>query len=473
MIRKPAVGRPNPLVAGRNRGEAEALSGEGPTPKSKGSQTPKPHIPRPQPRRPPSGGGAPAGPGGPSSPGLGPGPAGREFGEPSPSSDEVSFVTKVDDAQYYNFLVKLAQPVPPPARPAVMQLAEVIGQNQVDVITKAGQIVFHSVGDTGPSKGPATEASVADRMVEDFNDPNPADRPAFFYHLGDVVYNFGENQYYYDQFYDPYRNYPAPIFAIPGNHDAMVYTSDQAKSLEAFLQHFCAVEPVHPPQAGGLIRTTMTQPGVYFTLEAPFVTLIGLYSNALEMYGKISSEGGKYPQIGDDQLNFLTSELKRIAALRARGTRTALILATHHPPYSADVKHGGSPRMLQDIDAAVEASGCVPDAYLCGHAHLYQRFTRTYQGRQIPFITAGSGGHNVSHMQGKGQIRTPLPGKGPASDVVLEKFFAAYGYLRIIADPAALTIEFYETAGGPAQSKSPSDSCRVDLATHKLLATVA
>ena len=354
-----------------------------------------------------------------------------------------------------------------------MQLAEVIGQDQVNAIARAGHIVFHSVGDTGAVKGPVKEASVADRMVEDFSEPNPADRPAFFYHLGDVVYNFGENQYYYEQFYEPYRNYPAPVFAIPGNHDGMVYTSDQAKSLEAFLQQFCSAQPVHPPQAGGLIRTTMTQPGVYFTLEAPFVTIIGLYSNALEMFGKVSSEGGRYPQIGDDQLHFLTSELKRIAAQRAAGSRTALILATHHPPYSADSKHAGSPRMLQDIDTAVVASGCVPDAYLCGHAHVYQRFTRTYQGRQIPFVTAGSGGHNVTPLQGKGQIRTPLAGKGPTSGVILEKYFAASGYLRITADPATLTIEFYEAGGDSPESKSPSDVCRVNLATHKLLATIA
>jgi len=34
------------------------------------------------------------------------------------------------------------------------------------------------------------------------------------FHLGDVVYNFGEWNYYYDQFYEPFRNYAAPIFAI-------------------------------------------------------------------------------------------------------------------------------------------------------------------------------------------------------------------------------------------------------------------
>ena len=39
----------------------------------------------------------------------------------------------------------------------------------------------------------------------------------------------------------------------------------------------------------------MTQPGVYFTLDAPFVSIIGLYTNVLEGPGVISSQGGKYP----------------------------------------------------------------------------------------------------------------------------------------------------------------------------------
>lgn len=44
-------------------------------------------------------------------------------------------------------------------------------------------------------------------------------RPSFLYHLGDVVYFYGEASNYYPQFYEPYAFYPVPIFAIPGNHD--------------------------------------------------------------------------------------------------------------------------------------------------------------------------------------------------------------------------------------------------------------
>jgi hypothetical protein len=71
--------------------------------------------------------------------------------------------------------------------------------------------------------------------------------PAFFFHLGDVVYNFGEGQYYYDQFHEPFRSYDRPIFAIPGNHDGSVFGKHpnvpQVPTLAAFLRNFCATTP--------------------------------------------------------------------------------------------------------------------------------------------------------------------------------------------------------------------------------------
>ena len=94
---------------------------------------------------------------------------------------------------------------------------------KVAAITKAKQIVFHTVGDTGPTGGPKTIQEVADKMCGDMQEANAADVPSFFFHLGDVVYDFGEDSYYYDQFFDPFRDYDAPIVAIPGNHDGEIY----------------------------------------------------------------------------------------------------------------------------------------------------------------------------------------------------------------------------------------------------------
>jgi hypothetical protein len=56
----------------------------------------------------------------------------------------------------------------------------------------------------------------------------------------------------------------------------------------------------------------MTQPGVYFTLDAPFVRIIGLFSNSLEDPKVISSENkmGNFPM----RNWHLSAQLRRIKA---------------------------------------------------------------------------------------------------------------------------------------------------------------
>ena len=86
-------------------------------------------------------------------------------------------------------------------------------------IGNAGKLVFHCVGDTGGIHGTEAQEAVAHAMEAQIQSAAATDRPAFFYHLGDVVYFHGLRHLYGVQFYEPYKYYPAPIFAIPGNHD--------------------------------------------------------------------------------------------------------------------------------------------------------------------------------------------------------------------------------------------------------------
>ena len=205
---------------------------------------------------------------------------------------------------------------------------------------------------------------MADAMVQDVQTGGD-NGPSFFFHLGDVVYNFGEAQYYYDQFYEPYREYDRPIFAIPGNHDGMAYGSSssapQVPTLAAFLANFCSAAPGPSPDAPTMARSVMTQPVVYFTLDAPYVSIIGLYSNVLDTGGGIiSSQGGHFPLV-DDQLTFLTEELQRLKPERRVGKR-AILIAVHHPPLSVDAKTGGSGGLMQDIDSCCNKAGLWPDS---------------------------------------------------------------------------------------------------------------
>ncbi len=402
------------------------------------------------------------------------------FGQPKPSSDPTRFVVPhpSDNQEYQRVNKHLLQAVPAAragegsAAEPVISLASALGSGgptAVSSIEASGQIVFHCVGDTGSVRSPATQSLVADKMVADFKEANPASVPAFFYHLGDIVYSFGEARYYYDQFYEPYRDYPAPVFAIPGNHDGLVYTGDRDRTLEAYLRNFCADKPVHTSEAGALMRTAMTEPGVYFTLEAPFVRILGVYSNVLEDPGVISSESDTTSPVSDVQLEFLAAGLKRAKADIAAGSFTgAVLVSVHHPPFTYGGVHSGSPRMLADLDQVAKTAGFWPHAVLSGHAHNYQRFTRSVGQFQIPYVVAGSGGHNITPLRRgeTGAIRTP---EAVTDTLTFENYDDRhYGYLRITVTAELLKIEFHPAEDGSSE-KTPDDRVAVDLATRKLV----
>jgi hypothetical protein len=387
------------------------------------------------------------------------------FGQSVPSSDPTSFKHPVTDSKLTD--VAGVQPVPQPASAAVepvLTLAQVYGSRGATIeknLDAAGQIVFHSVGDTGSAKGPGTQSLVADKMVSDFKEANAADVPSFYYHLGDVVYYFGEGEYYYDQFYEPYRNYPGPILGIPGNHDGIVYPQDPAPTLAAYLRNFCASAAAASPDAGGLARTTMIQPAVYYTFDAPFVRILGLYSNVLEDPGVISDQNGAYPKLDQRQISFLTAALKRVKSENYGG---ALIIATHHPPFTGGSDHGASPLMLSDIDKACTASGVWPHAVFSGHAHNYQRYTRIANGYQIPFVVAGCGGHSpLSRL--RSAVRTPYK---IDSTLTFESYDDTdYGYLRVVVNATIMRIEYHPQSDG-STTKTPDDVVTINLSAHTI-----
>lgn len=378
---------------------------------------------------------------------------------------------------------------------ALVNLQDAYGSNHgplvIGKIKTAKKIIFHACGDSGASEARKyrNELKVSDQVTIDCAQSDEANRPAFLFHLGDVVYNFGESQYYYDQFYDAFRNYPAPIFAIPGNHDSFVVpdTPDDQKPLAIFQRNFCAEHRVITNEARSLHRTAMIQPGVYFTLDAPFVRVIGLFSNALEDPGVISNEDGKWPVVNNDQLDFLSAQLKRIKTENYKG---AVLLAVHHPPYTympppkkgAGGNHSPSVVMLSQIDEVCLKEGVYPHAVLSAHAHNYQRYTRTIQfgGREIdvPFIVCGDGGHNVNPLvrAKKGQpAQEPHPGSRvdymewkkaaiTAKELWLEKYNDTnYGYLRIHVDEKELAIGFHQV-GASTLAQSRYDMVTLNLA---------
>lgn len=399
--------------------------------------------------------------------------SGFVFADPTPTPDNYDTFNPQDVfADSSINTTPVPEPIPAPwLNPPVLSLDQVLDASVVAQIQSAGSIVFHSVGDTGGVKDPSHQFAVADALTADLAGKTlQTGLSAFFYHLGDVVYYFGQEQYYYDQFYDPYRNYNAPIFAIPGNHDGVLYSGENVPySLQPFYSNFCTQTPTHASIAAGVSRTTMTQPGVYFTLDAPFVKIIGLYSNTAEgtTQGQISGGAAETAQ-----LIFLEQQLATAVSQRSQGDVRALIIAVHHPAFTGSSQHTPNPAMLADIDNACTQAGILPDVVLSGHSHLYERYTRVLQGHQIPFVVAGTGGYfnHSTFITGSGGAKPTPPVTGTDANgnpLTLEAYNdTQWGFLRLTATPTSLTCEFL--ALGTTGSASVQDSFSLDLNTHLL-----
>jgi acid phosphatase type 7 len=355
------------------------------------------------------------------------------------------------------------RPLPPPTGmpPYHLALGDVLHSAAIDHITAAGKLVFHAVGDTGGVKTPLPQQNVARQMEQDVENAAEADRPAFFYHLGDVVYFFGKATEYFPQFYEPYAHYQAPIFAIPGNHDGDLSRAMEAAavpSLAAFVDNFCQHIPHHSRDALDETRYTMTQPNVYWTLETPFATVVGLYTNV--------PEGGR---LDNDQITWLQLELEHAP------TDRALLVAMHHPIYSVDDHHSGSIYMERILDEAIQVSHRVPDAVLTGHVHNYQRFTRVIGDRQVPFLVAGAGGYHNLHRVARNLAafgQQPPFVVPDVDNVTFERYCDdRFGYLRLEVTPQALKGDYFAVPGfdDPGSTAATHiDSFTLDLQSHRV-----
>lgn len=193
-------------------------------------------------------------------------------------------------------------------------------------IEQLSEIRFHALGDSGVNHAEEAE-QIAEEMAVDYKAGAGALNPAFLFHLGDVIYGPGKEDHYGERFYRPYRHYPGKIIAIPGNHDGETKSAADKPSLTAFQANFCTRTAAVPEQASnsGIYRETMTQPGVYWMLDTPFLRIIGLYSNCLENPGFLEGNGGE----NHSQLDWLQKTLKSI---KDENDSKSLVIATHHPP---------------------------------------------------------------------------------------------------------------------------------------------
>ena len=325
---------------------------------------------------------------------------------------------------------------------------DVILPEEATAVQNADSLVFHSVGDTGGIHGDDVEKAISDAMEQQISKGT-----AFYYNLGDVVYYNGESSLYNSQFYEPYQNYRAPIFAIAGNHDGDTHTRpgdpvDSEPSLFGFMRNFCDTKS----NQDSPYRPTMTQPYVYWTLNAPFATIIGLYSN---VDGTLDARGTS------EQHQWFQQQVQNAPKDKA------LIVSVHHPPYSLDTTHGGYPDIEISLDRVMQSTGRMPTIVLSGHVHSYQRFQRKMEAKKvIPYIVAGAGGYantpRLIHKIERVANEEPLPTRPDLA--LMAHNDQEPGFLRITVDNKDKTLTsdyFIVPFDGTTPKKTPIDTVTV------------
>nr|WP_246090083.1 metallophosphoesterase [Nonomuraea deserti] len=238
---------------------------------------------------------------------------------------------------------------------------------------------FLLLGDTG--EGDASQYAVVPGMLK------LGRGTSFAVIASDVVYPTGSGNEYDDKFFRPYKDYDAPIYAIPGNHDWY-------DGLGGFMRVFCDAELKPKPDRGirGLLwrkpepidearlagarklrgrpSQQATQPGPYWAIESDDLLIVGVDTGI-----KNTIDKGQ------------TAWLRRVS-LDPRPK----ILVTGKPIYTANAY---KPSPLEEggtIDDIVRDPAHRYVAAIGGDVHNYQRYPVKVGDRVIQYIVSGGGG---------------------------------------------------------------------------------
>ena len=401
-------------------------------------------------------------------------------------------------------------PIPPPEGPLMLKLKDVDAGLSSRI--KDDEVMsFHLTGCTGHFGNDAPGQAVADAMAAQAKDARigggseAAKKAAFFFHLGDIIYKDEDKKnperedmqkLFNEQFYETYKGYPREIFAIPGNHDGKI-KDDQGKSaIDHFMENFCTSDrDLSSDDRNSSPRKTMIQPYPYWVFRTPLAYFVCLYANDIN--------GGQLDDPESDatpQFNWLVDTLKMI---RKEDGGRPVFLAIHYPPFSggSNFPERGNPnlgptphtRVLKPLakilQEAFEASKLYPDAVFSAHAHHYQRLTYfCADGRQIPYLIVGSGGHAPAEALAErcdGSFAAPPqlpilsvapPGfdfpEGESAQMV-QYNDKEHGFMRITLDLKHRTLigEYfaaYNAASGSTGVPALRDSFALDLSKHRV-----
>jgi hypothetical protein len=248
---------------------------------------------------------------------------------------------------------------------------------------------FLVLGDTG--EGDESQFALVPSLLEVGKDTH------FMVICSDVVYPAGDVNEYRDKFFIPYKGYPKPIYALPGNHDWY-------DGLNGFMVHFCGAEPSErslgrnwilrrlwrkaarvKPEVLECCRTLrpepekhLKQPGPYFAIDTGPLRIVSIDTG---INGQLDRDQGEW-------LRWVSSNSPK-----------PKILLTGKPIYvDNEYKYdqGGIEDGAIKVDDVVRTAEHNYVAAIGGDIHNYQRYPVRVGNRKIQYIVSGGGGAYMS-----------------------------------------------------------------------------
>jgi len=313
-----------------------------------------------------------------------------------------------------------------------------------------GDVSFMVVGD--PGEGDASQWATIPPLEATWGGTD------FIAIMSDVIYPAGNVNEYQGKFYRPYRDYPAPIYGIPGNHDWY-------DELHGFMYHLCRLDEMLPPDftytrgqpawKRSMHRLFWRRPDrrepAQASVRASWRSLASQRSAQRAPYWAIETEPVLIVGIDTGILGGIDREQGEWLREVSRDPSRAKILLTGKPLYVDGEYHPGSIEGGGTVDEVVRDPDAGYIAAIGGDIHNYQRYpVKLEDGRTLQYLVAGGGGAFMHPTHGIPRVRLPgvdeddfvcYPRRGDSlalfSHLWDRKLAFGRGYLEISPDEAA------------------------------------
>jgi hypothetical protein len=306
------------------------------------------------------------------------------------------------------------------------------------------EVSFIVVGDTG--EGDASQYAVVKPLLARGRDTD------FMVVCSDVIYPSGDAEDYDTKFYDPYEDYPHPIYALPGNHDWY-------DGLVGFMYHLCGTDPSafpaaeeRPSSLKERLRRLLWRRPAKKSLPARRRTEDGRRADQRSPYFAIETGPLLIVAIDTGMGHPIDYEQGQWLRRISREVEKPKLLLTGKPLYVDGEHHPGSIEGGGTVDEVVRAPEHNYVAAIGGDIHNYQRYSVKVSGREAPlhYIVSGGGGAYMSathripkvDLDGVGEedfVCYPRRGDSLSfySGLYDRRFALGRGWLEIAPDEAA------------------------------------